>query len=75
MKFEFNWANGLRESYVLILLMRPQYERLWLKGQRSTLTFGTIYSHCLIRLNISSENNDKGFHSFQKNQLFRKFPI
>ena len=32
MKFELNWANGL---------LRPQYERPWLKGQRSTLTFET----------------------------------
>ena len=31
-----------------------------------------IYSHCLIRLNISSENNDLGFHSFQKIN-FQKF--
>ena len=25
-----------------------------------------IYSHCLIRFNISSENNDFGFNSIQK---------
>ena len=25
-----------------------------------------IYSHCLIRFNISSEKNVLGFHSFQK---------
>ena len=34
-----------------------------------------IYSHCLIRLNISSENNDFGFNSIQKYQLFKKIPI
>ena len=47
-------------------LMGPQYERPLaerstrpkLKNQRSTLTFELIYSHCLIRLNISSENYD-----------------
>ena len=32
-----------------------------------------IYSHCLIMLNILSENNDFGFNSFHK--LFNKFPI
>ena len=31
-----------------------------------------IYSHCLIWFNISSDNNDFGFNSFQKNQLFKK---
>ena len=32
-----------------------------------------IYSHCHIRLNISSENNDNGLSSFQK-ATFQKFP-
>ena len=41
MKFEFNWANGLWENYVFFILMRLQYERPKLEGQRSTLTFGT----------------------------------
>ena len=36
MKFEFNWANALCD-----ILMEPQYEQPWLKGQRSTLTFET----------------------------------
>ena len=36
MKFEPNWANGLSN-----ILMGPQYERPWLKGQRSTMTFET----------------------------------
>ena len=34
MKFEFNWAHGLWENCFNIL-MGPQYERPWLKGQRS----------------------------------------
>ena len=42
------------------------------KGQRSTLPLKLIDSHCLIRFNISSENNDFGFNSIQKNQLFIK---
>ena len=40
------------------------------KGQPSPLEL--IYSHCLIRLNISSDYNDFGFYSFQKNHLFKK---
>ena len=30
------------------------------------LTLKLIYSHCLIRFHISSENNDFGFNSIQK---------
>ena len=36
MNFEFDWVNGLCN-----IMMGPQYERPKLKGQRSTLTFGT----------------------------------
>ena len=39
------------------------------------LTFETIYSHCLIRFNISSEYNDFGSNSIQKNKLFKIFTI
>ena len=31
-----------------------------------------IYSHCLIRLNISNENNDFGFNSIQKINFSKK---
>ena len=41
MKFEFNWANGLWKKLRFNILIGPQYERPWLKGQRSTLTFET----------------------------------
>ena len=41
------------------------------------LTFETylklIYSHCLIRFYISSENNDFGFNSIQKINFSKKF--
>ena len=40
------------------------------KGQPCPLEL--IYSHCLIRLNISSENNAFGFHSFHKKSTFQK---
>ena len=38
------------------MLIGLQNERPKLKGQPGPLEL--IYSHCLIRLNISSENND-----------------
>ena len=60
------------------ILMGLQYEWRYycdlswkVKGQPWPLKL--IYSHCLIRLNVSSEKNDQSFHSFQKNQLFQKF--
>ena len=34
-----------------------------------------IYSHCLIRLNISSENNDFGFNKIQKINFSKKIHI
>ena len=34
-----------------------------------------IYSHCLIRFNISSENNDFGFNSIQKINFSKNFPF
>ena len=52
------------------MLIGLQYERLWLEGQRSILKL--IYSYCLIRFNISSENNDFGFNSIQKSTLKKK---
>ena len=36
------------------------------------LTLKLIYSHCLIRFNISSENNDFGFNSIQKINFSKK---
>ena len=55
-------------------MMGLQYERRgWeVKGQPWPLEL--IYSHCYIRLNISSENKDIGFSSFQKKSTFQKFP-
>ena len=38
------------------------------------LTLKLIYSHCLIRFNISSENNDFGCNSIKK-ITFKKFHI
>ena len=42
-------------------------------SERSPLEL--IYSHCDIILNISSENNDFGFNSFQKINFSKNFPI
>ena len=41
MKFEFNWATDLARKLCFNILMRLQYERPKLEGQRTTLTFGT----------------------------------
>ena len=37
------------------------------------LTLKLIYSHCLNRFNISSENNDFGFNSIQKFNFSKYF--
>ena len=58
MKFEFNWANGLWENYVLIYWWDSNMSDLSWKVKGQHWPFELIYSHCLIRLNISSENND-----------------
>ena len=52
--------------------MGLQYERPWLEGQRSTLTFETYLYYCLISFNISSKNNDFGFESIKKKSTFQK---
>ena len=39
MKFGFNWPSDFLEKLYFNMLMGLQYERPWLKGQRSTLTF------------------------------------
>ena len=43
------------------------------KGQPRPLE--PIYSYCLIRLNISSENNDQGFRSFKKINFSKTNPF
>ena len=57
------------------IMIGPQYERPWLKGKRSTLTFEAHYSHCLISFNISSKNNDFGFNSIQKINFSKHFQL
>ena len=37
------------------------------------LTLKLIYSYCLIRFNISSENNEFGFNSIQKINFSKNF--
>ena len=34
-----------------------------------------FYSHCIIRLNISSDYNDFGFNCFQKSSFQKKIPF
>ena len=54
------------------ILMGSQYERPWLNGQRSTLTFELVYNHCLISFNISRKGNHFGFNSIQKINFSKK---
>ena len=42
------------------------------KVKRQPSSLELIYSYCLIRLNISSDYNDFGFNSFQKNHQKKK---
>ena len=58
MKFEFNLANDLWENYVLIYWQESNESDLSWKVKGQPWPLELIYSHCLIRLNISSENND-----------------
>ena len=55
MKFDIKW---FLRKLCFNMLMGPQYERPWLKGQRLTLTLEKY-------LYISNEKNDFGFHSIQ----------
>ena len=58
MKFEFNLANGLCENYVLIYWLDSIMSDLSWKVKAQPWPLELIYSHYLIKLNISSENND-----------------
>ena len=57
------------------ILMGLQYEPLGWKVKGQPWPLELIYSHCHIRLNISSENNDIGLSSFQKIIFFKNFLI
>ena len=60
MEFEFIWVNGLWEYYVLIYWLDSNMSDLsWKdKGHGQLWPLELIYSYCLIRLNISSDDND-----------------
>ena len=45
------------------------------KVEGQPLPLKLIYSHCLIRFNISSENNDFGFNSIQNINFSKKSPL
>ena len=72
MKFEFNWPKGFWENYVLIYWWDSNMSDLGWRVKGQVWPFELIYSHCLIRLNISSDYNDFGFNSFQKKTSFQK---
>ena len=64
-KFEFNWPCGFWENYVLICWWDSNMSYFGWKVKGQPWPLELIYSHCLIRLNISSKNNDFGFNSIQ----------
>ena len=64
MKFDLNWQRWFLRKLCFNIMMGLQP---WLKGQKVMVEL--IYSHCPIRLNKSSENND-WLQQFSKNQLF-----
>ena len=75
MKFEFEWLTGFCKNNVLIFCWDSNMSDLGWKVKGQPCPLERIYSHSLNRLNISSENNDLGFHSFQNNQLLKMFPF
>ena len=68
-------TEPLRSPYVLMCWCDSNMSDLgWkVKGQPWPLVL--ITSHCLIRLNISSRNNDFGFNGIKKKLFFLKNPI
>ena len=68
-------AKWFLRKYVLICWWDSNLSDLgWkVKGQPWPLTL--IYSHCLIRFNISRENNDFGFNSIQKINSSKNSPF
>ena len=75
MKFEFNWPSGLWGNYVLVCWWDSNMSDLGWKVKGQPWPLKLIYSHCLIRFNISSENNDFGLNCFQKSTLQIKIPF
>ena len=74
MKSQLNWQSWFLRKQCFKMLIGLQYEQPWLKGQRSILTIGSYLQPFSHKVNISSENNDFGFSSFQT-ILFKKNPI
>ena len=54
------------------IMISVQFERHWLKGQNTALTFCTLYNHCLDKCDISSKYRIS-LQQFSKNQPFSDF--
>ena len=65
MKFEFNWSRGFWGNYVLMCWWDSNMSDLGWKVKGQPWPLKLIYSHCLIRLNISNENNGFCFNNIQ----------
>ena len=72
MKFDFIWPSGFWENYVLIYWWTPIWATL-AESSKVNLDLWNLFIDT--RMNISSENNDFGFHSIQKINFAKKNPI
>ena len=75
MKFEFNWPSGFWENYVLICWWDSNMSDFGWKVKGQPWPLKLIYSHCLIRFNISSENNDFGFNRIENLNFSKHSPF
>ena len=68
MKFEFNWPSGSEKTMFKYVKWATLAER-----SKVNLNLWNLFNHT--RLNISSENNDFGFHRIQKTTFQKKIHL
>ena len=71
-KFAFNWPRIVWENYVLICWLDSNISDLGWKVKDQPWPLNLFID---TKLNISSENNDFGFHSIQKINFSKNFPF
>ena len=74
-EIEFNGPSGFWGNYVLMCWWNSNMRDLGWKVKGQPLPLKLIYFHCLIRFDISSENNDFGFNSIQKINFSKKIHL
>ena len=75
MKFEFNWPISFWGKYVLICWWDSNISDFGWKVKTQPWLLKLTYSNCLIRFNISSENNDFGFNRIQNINFSKIIPF